>query len=109
MRFACGLAKNPSVIVERVSELFVDSTLGCIDENPAYHTGYSETDPLITIAKEVEHQGISPFCNRYLHYVLQPGIPMRSQMHIFGREIPPMWTVDAYQKTRPEDERGEFK
>ena len=101
VKFACGLSKNPTSLVERISELFVDNTLSDIRKVPTYSTGYSETgivDILIPIAKEVEDRAVGPFCNRFLHYVLRPGIPMRSKMYIFRQEILPLWTEDLHQR-----------
>ena len=100
--FACGLSKNPTPLVERVSELFVDNTLSDIRKVPTYSTGYSETgivDILIPIAREVKDRAVSPFCNRFLHCVLRPGIPMRSKLYIFRQQILPLWTIDEYQRT----------
>ena len=101
VKFACGLSKSQTSLVERVSELFVDNTLSDIRKVPTYSTGYSETgivDILIPIAKEVKDRAVSPFCNRFLHYVLRPGIPMRSKLYIFRQEILPLWTEDVYQR-----------
>ena len=100
VKFACGLAKDPTTLVERVSELFVDDTLSKIPNDPPDIITYSDrdVDSLIAISKEIKGKGISPFCNRFLHYPLQITVPMSSKLHIFGPEIPPMWTEDAYRK-----------
>ena len=100
MKFACGFAKDPTTLVERVSELFVDDTLSQIRTGLPYRMGYSQSniDRLIAISKEIKGKGISPFCNRFLHYPPQITVQMRSKLHIFGPEIPPMWTEDAYRK-----------
>ena len=99
VKFACGLANDPTTLVERVSELFVDDTLSEIPIDLQDFIGYSESniDRLIAISKEIKDKGISPFCNRFLHYPLQITVPMSSKLHIFGPEIPPMWTEDAYR------------
>ena len=100
VKFACGLANDPTTLVERVSELFGDYILSQIPSDPPYDIGYSgnDIDSLIAISKEIKGQGISPFCNRFLHYPLQITVPMRSKLYIFGPEIPPIWTEDAYRK-----------
>ena len=100
VKFACGLAQDPTTLVERVSELFVDDTLSQIPTDLPYSIGYSQSniDRLIAISKEIKGKGISPFCNRFLHYPLQITVPMSSKLHIFGPEIPPMWTENAYRK-----------
>ena len=100
MKFACGFANDPTTLVERVSELFVDNTLSQIPVSLPYKLTYSDSDrdSLIAISKEIKGKGISPFCNRFLHYPLQITVPIRSKLHIFGPEIPPMWTKDAYRK-----------
>ena len=98
VKFACGLAKDPTTLVERVSELFVDDTLNNIDLPIYIAWSKPNIDTLIAISKEIKGKGISPFCNRFLHYPLQITVPMSSKLHIFGPEIPPMWTEDAYRK-----------
>ena len=56
-------------------------------------------DHFVSIARDITESSVSPFCNRFLHYVLHPSFSMSSKLHIFGPEIPDVWTKDLYQKT----------
>ena len=100
--FACGLATNPTTMVERMSELYVDEFMERLIEVSSFDYDFGSpdiSDDFISIARDITESSISPFCNRFLHYVLQPSFPMSSKLHIFDQEIPDVWTEDLYQKT----------
>ena len=85
-----------------MSELFADRFIKEVIDLSSFDYNFESpdiSDGFISIARDITESSISPFCNRFLHYVLQPSFSMSSKLHIFGQEIPDVWTKDLYQKT----------
>ena len=85
-----------------MSELYADEFMNGVIEVSSFdydfNMPYSRHD-FVSIARDITECSISPFGNRFIHYVLHPSFPMSSKLHIFDREIPDVWTEDLYQKT----------